>query len=130
MATATDSKSRTTAPSQLHLDKLNAVILKVNDATAHAIENLQEGEKISLKSLTERVARFLGLSQALCAPFVTMFVKSYDRCTMQKGRNGGIYKGKLARKEDLEPRCDHCGQKLRAKRESGEQIAAKSSQAA
>jgi len=120
--TATNSVSNKV--SQLHLDKLNSVILKVNDATAHAIENLQEGEKISLKALTERVARFLGLSQALCAPFVMMFVKSYDRCTMQKGRNGGIYKGKMARKEDMVPRCNHCGQKIRAKRESG-QLAAK-----
>lgn len=125
LTTMTTEITKNSKVSQLQLDKLNAIIVKVNDATAYAIENLQEGEKISLKCLTERVARFLGLSQALCTPFVTMFVKSYDKCTMQKGRNGGIYKGKPLRKEDLEPRCNHCGQKLRAKKGEADAAATK-----
>ncbi len=99
--------------SQAGLDALNAMIQKVNNATQFTIDNLAENEKISLKALTKRVAGFLGLSQSLCSSIVAMYVKSSDKCTMQRGRNGGIYKGKFHK--EVDPRCDHCGQKLRAK---------------
>lgn len=97
------------------LDVLNDTMRKVVGATQFTIDNMSEGERISLKALTEKVADYLNLSQAVCAPFVSMFVKTYDKCSMQKGRGGGIYKGKPVRKADLEPRCPHCNQKLRAK---------------
>lgn len=99
----------------MHLERLNELLRKVNEATEHAIQNLKEGQKISLKELTEKVAHFLDLSQTQCAPFVTMFVKQYDKCTMQKGRNGGIYKGKPVKKQDKTPRCMACGQKIKSK---------------
>lgn len=99
---------------QAGLDALNAMIQKVNNATQFTIDNLAENEKISLKTLTERVASFLGLSQSLCSSIVAMYVKSSDKCTMQRGRNGGIYKGKATK--EVAHRCGECGHKLSARK--------------
>lgn len=116
--------------SDVHLKRLNDVLKKVNEATAQAIENLEDGQKISLKELTEKVANFLDLSQNQCAPFVTMFVKQHDRCTMVKGRNGGIYKGKTIKKIDDTPKCQSCGQKLKPKHLKNQALAKVSGQKA
>lgn len=112
MTTTTTTSAK---PSNVGLANANALIQKVFDATETAINNLAVNERISLKSLTERVAAFLGLPQSTVAAFVSMWVKEHkDICTSQKGRKGGIYRGKPLRKEDLEPHCPHCHQKLRA----------------
>jgi hypothetical protein len=102
-------------PATPGLADANALIKRVFDATEHAIENLTIGERISLKGLTERVSAFLALPQSTVSPFVSLWTKNNsDKCTVMKGRKGGIYRGKPVRKEDLVPRCSHCGQKLRA----------------
>lgn len=109
----TSKNSATETPG---LANVNIVLQKVFDTTEDAINNLAEGERIFLKVLTSRVAAFLALPLSTVGPFVSLWTKkNTDKCTVQKGRFGGIYKGKLPQKKDLAPRCQHCGQKLRAK---------------
>lgn len=99
-----------------HLAKVNVIMRRVCDTTQGLIDILPEGHKISLKTLTEKVSTMTDLPQAQVAQIVSMFVKNYDNCTVQKGRFGGIYKGSVPKKAETQPRCDHCGQKIRNKR--------------
>lgn len=103
-----------------HLAKVNVIMRRVCDTTQGLIDILPEGHKISLKTLTEKVSTMTDLPQSQVTQIVSMFVKNYDQCTVQKGRFGGIYRGSVPKKSEQQPRCDHCGQKIRNKRGTNE----------
>lgn len=118
MATSQKRNASNTTPrvemgTPAYLEKLNGIMSRVFSATQSQVDNLPQGHKVSIKQLTEKVADFLDMPQAQVAQFVAMFIRSYDKCTVQKGRNGGIYRGAVPKKIDHEPRCAACGQKLR-----------------
>lgn len=117
LVTKTDTTPNRSSSSESYLGPLNANMQKVFGATELQIGNLKTGEKISVKLLSARVAKFLNMPQSQVAPFISMFIKSYDKCTMVRGRHGGVYRGSVPRKADTEHRCSACGQKLRKKKE-------------
>lgn len=97
------------------LENLNRVMRIIVSATEQAIEQMEVGSRTNLKCLNEKVSSFVGLPQTVCLPFVSTFVKNYERCWVQKGRNGGIYKGTRPIKHLNKPCidvCDKCNQPI------------------
>ena len=111
-----NDKTEIKSSERLNLDRINATMKKVFDCTGQAIMNLGPNEHISLKGLTRRVSSFLGLPQSTCTPFVSMFVRQDGRCTLKRGPDGGVYRGTPAKKADPHPRCQACGQRIRARK--------------
>ena len=94
-----------------HLEKVNYIMRHICDTAQRIIDSMNEGEKISLSHLTEKVSHVTDISKSQVVPIVSMFVANYDKCTMQKGRLGGIYRGTLAKRQPA--CCSCCGQKIK-----------------
>jgi len=109
-----------------YLNKINEIVRSVSDATNLQLDRMQENQRIHMKDLVRKVASFLNLAETTIAPIVSVCIYSSPNCTVKKGRNGGIFKGRMIRAVRPEPaRCAHCGQKIRANKKLNSPIESK-----
>lgn len=98
-------------------DNLQA-LQRVMDKTFEIFNGMADKERVTQKSLIEKVSESLGLKAEVVKPLVNLAVKQYSGVTVLRGRKGGIIKGVVVTKkaEDTRPRCASCKQVIRAKR--------------
>lgn len=88
----------------------------VFQATKRRLDALELGTKTTLSDLIDKVVAETGAKVSIVNGLVPMFVHDWARKgegSINKGRNGGIFKGGKPRHEDTRKRCDACHQVLR-----------------
>jgi hypothetical protein len=87
-------------------------------ATNKILDALQNGEKTILRDVIDRVVFETKVQQSIVNGIVPMFIHQWANAgngSVNKGRNGGIYKGSKQIRVDPRPRCETCNQVLRKK---------------
>jgi hypothetical protein len=90
----------------------------VFESTKKVLDALQNGHKTTMKDLTDRVVAETKVQVSVANGLVPMFVHAWagrGEGTVEKGRNGGIFKGGKPKRIDPRPRCSECGQVDRRK---------------
>lgn len=86
---------------------------EVFNHTCHIIEKMQDGEKITVRDLVDKVAAEVKMGIGNVHNLVQMFLKKRKDVTVEIGRGGGVYKGGKPKRVDNRPRCTSCNQVLR-----------------
>lgn len=88
-------------------------------ATFDVLDKMSEKERISFPQLFTEVSKKVTSKGTTLQNLVKLAVNQYNDVTVMRGRTGGVIKGKILTKkeQDTRPRCDCCGQVIRAKRE-------------
>ncbi len=114
-------------------DQMSRISIIVNAA----LDKLKDGEKTTLKDLQKLVSDETQQKGSSIGPVVSFIVKqrqtTLNDVSVELGRYGGIYKGirtRVAKAEDVRPRCDHCKQVIRAKKNGPRKKKAKGAEAA
>lgn len=111
------SNTTTATANVLQSDNLQA-LQRVMDTTFDIFNKMEDKDRVTQKSLIEKVSEIIGLNVEVVKPLVNLAVKQYSGITVVRGRKGGIVKGIVVKKvvEDTRARCATCKQVLRAKR--------------
>jgi len=67
---------------------------KIIRAAHKIVEDMNDGDKIKIPELAEKVAAQVNDKEDAVMAIVTGFVRNYDNLEIAIGRNGGVYKGK------------------------------------
>ena len=116
------SKSHSSAPPPktsdpiVKHDRINS-LNSVFETTNVFLESMKEGDKISLRDLSNQVAEKLGLAVSAVKDLVGLAAHNFEGVDVSRGRFGGVFKGERIKKE-IRPKCDACGQTIRAKKNS------------
>lgn len=87
---------------------------KVINATKKQVDKLNNGEKVVLKDLIDMVVSETGVKMYKATGIVNTYLDSSDSgMTVERGRNGGAYKGGKPIRVDKRARCESCHQVLR-----------------
>lgn len=86
---------------------------EVFEHTCRIIENMQQGEKITVRDLVDKVSAEVKMGIGNVHNLVQMFLKKRKDVTVEIGRGGGVYKGGKPKRVDNRPRCASCNQVLR-----------------
>jgi hypothetical protein len=97
-------------------DRIHSLNL-VFDTTREALDAMKQGDKISIKDLSNQVAEKLDLAVSAVKDLVGLAAHNYDGVEVSRGRFGGVFKGERIKKE-IRPKCQACGQTIRAKKNS------------
>lgn len=95
-------------------DTMNSVKESVNKI----LDALEDGEKTTLKDLIDKVVAETKIKVSIANGLVPMVVHewaSFGKGSVEKGRNGGVFKGGKPVRVDPRPRCPECGQVDRRK---------------
>lgn len=87
---------------------------EVFEVTKKIIDTMQQGERIAVKDLADKVNAGLNGSGKNVSALVQMFVKKYPAVSVEVGRNGGVYKGGKPKRVDNRPRCHTCNQVIKS----------------
>lgn len=90
---------------------------KVFSSAKNIIDELEDGEKIIIRDLVDKVVFDTKLSNSIVNSYVDVFVHSYEAVKVEKGRGGGVFKGGRPKRVDNRPRCLSCYQVLRDKKD-------------
>jgi hypothetical protein len=105
----TEQPVRTEAAALAVYEGMNEVF----DHTCRIIEGMQQGEKITVRDLVDKVAAEVKMGIGNVHNLVQMFLKKRKDVTVEIGRGGGVYKGGKPKRVDNRPRCTSCNQVLR-----------------
>lgn len=92
-------------------DTMNIVF----EATKRILDKLEDGKKTTLKDLIDKVVAETKVQVSIANGLVPMYAHSYTGVSVEKGRNGGVFKGGKPKRVDPRPRCPTCGQVDRKK---------------
>jgi hypothetical protein len=88
---------------------------EVFEHTRKIIEGMDQGEKITVKDLADKVhSKVIEMPVGNVTNLVQMFVKRSKDVTVEIGRGGGVYKGGKPKRVDNRPRCPSCNQVVRS----------------
>lgn len=91
----------------------------VLESTNKVLDGLQHGHKTTMKDLTDKVVAETKVQVSVANGLVPMFVHAWagrGEGTVEKGRNGGIFKGGKQKRIDPRARCETCNQVIRPKK--------------
>ncbi len=98
------------------------IYVGMNDVFAHTrriIADMQQGEKIGMQDLSEKVASNIKtLSYNSVHNLVQLFCKQSKEVTVEVGRNGGVYEGGKKQRIDHRERCITCKQVIKPSNKS------------
>lgn len=86
---------------------------EVFEHTRRIIEDMQQGEKITVRDLVDKVSSEVNMGIGNVHNLVQMFLKKRKDVTVEIGRGGGVFKGGKPKRVDNRPRCASCNQVLR-----------------
>lgn len=81
--------------------------------TRKIIDGMENGDKLTVRDLTDKVSAQVNMTYANVMNLVQMFLKECKDVSVEIGRGGGVYKGGKKRRVDNRPRCSACNQVLR-----------------
>jgi hypothetical protein len=90
----------------------------VKESTTKILDVLEHGEKTTLKDLIDKVVSETKIQVSTANGLVPMVVHEWAKegnGSVEKGRNGGVFKGGKPIRVDSRPRCEACGQVDRKK---------------
>jgi len=90
----------------------------VKGSTYKILDLLEHGEKTTLKDLIDKVVAETEVQVSIANGLVPMVVHEWAKNgngSVEKGRNGGVFKGGKPIRIDPRPRCETCGQVDRRK---------------
>lgn len=91
----------------------------VKQSVSKILDNLQDGEKTTLKDLIDKVVAETNIKVSIANGLVPMVVHEWANLgagSVEKGRNGGVFKGGKVPRVDPRPRCETCNQVIRPKK--------------
>lgn len=116
----------------LNMEKLmdNIDLMDVHNTTdlvfksAHKyLEELNDGEKTTIGDLADKVSVDTNLPYSNVLNLVSMYVHQYKGVSVERGRNGGVFKGGKPKKiGDVRPRCETCNQTIKEKKPSSANV--------
>lgn len=78
------------------------------------INDMKQGEKITVRDLSDKVAAQIdNLPSGNITNLVQMFLKQCKDVSVEIGRGGGVFKGGKPKRVDIRPRCQTCNQVIR-----------------
>lgn len=86
---------------------------EIFEHTRQIIDDMKQGEKISVADLVCKVASGVKMTQSNVTNLVQMYLKQCKSITVEVGRGGGVYKGGKPKRIDTRPRCPSCNQVVR-----------------
>ena len=86
---------------------------KIIDISNREFNNLNDGEKITLKDLIGIVVAETGIPTSKATGLVQTYAHECSAVKVELGRNGGIFKGGRPVRVDARPRCNECHQVVR-----------------
>lgn len=111
---ATNSEGADTKVNASAQETMNLVF----ESARKILDVLQNGQKTTMKDLTDKVVAETKVQVSVANGLVPMYVHAWagrGEGTVEKGRNGGIFKGGKPKRIDPRPRCPECGQVDRKK---------------
>lgn len=90
----------------------------VKESTTNILDVLEDGKKTTLKDLIDKVVAETKIQISTANGLVPMVVHQWaneGHGSVEKGRNGGVFKGGKPVRVDSRPRCESCGQVDRKK---------------
>lgn len=108
----------TPASAQRTMDSVKVSTYKILDA-------LVQGEKTTLKDLIDKVVAETNVQVSTANGLVPMVVHEWadnGNGSVEKGRNGGVFKGGKPIRIDPRPRCPTCGQVDRRKQAASKKL--------
>lgn len=106
-----NSENDSHSSAQETMDSVKGSAYKILDA-------LENGEKTTLKDLIDKVVAETSIQVSIANGLVPMVVHEWAKNgngSVEKGRNGGVFKGGKPVRVDPRPRCEACGQVDRRK---------------
>ncbi len=88
---------------------------QIFECTQKYIDTMQDGDKITMSELTDKVAAVVKMPHTRVLNLVSMFLQKNKEVKIETGRGGGVFKGKKKSRIDQRPRCHECGQVVRPK---------------
>jgi len=106
-------KENSPISTEIKINNKSDTMERVFDAARNILDTLQDGEKILIKDLTDKVVAKTQAQTSVVSGLISMFVhEMYDGIVVERGRNGGIFKGGKKVRVDMRPRCSTCNQVL------------------
>lgn len=93
-------------------------MISVRESIFKVLDPLEEGEKTTIKDLIDKVVAEKNIKVSIANGLVPMVVHELAAegiCAVEKGRGGGVFKGRKPLRVDPRPRCPTCGQVDRKK---------------
>jgi len=87
---------------------------EVFEHTRKIFEPMQQGERIGIKDLVDKVTSQVELSSGNVMGLVQLWCKKSKEVTVEVGRGGGVFKGGKPKRIDHRPRCGTCHQVVRS----------------
>lgn len=90
----------------------------VFESAKKILDALETGHKTTLKDLIDKVVAETKVQVSVANGLVPMYVHDWankGEGSVEKGRNGGVFKGGKPKRIDPRPRCSECGQVDRKK---------------
>jgi hypothetical protein len=92
-------------------NSINAISESINKI----LDGLENGERATLHDIIDKVIAETGVQISMANGLVPTLVRNYPGVEIEKGRNGGVFKGGKPKHIDARPRCDTCHQVVRVK---------------
>jgi hypothetical protein len=106
---ATPPVEEVAAPALAVYEGMNEVF----EHTRRIIDVMQQGEKITVRDLVDKVLAEVKMPSGNVTSLVQMYLKSDKSVSVEIGRGGGVFKGGKPKRIDNRPRCNSCNQVLR-----------------
>lgn len=97
-------------------EEASSVYSGMNEVFAHTrniIDTMQQGEKIGIRDLADKVAAQVEMPSGNVMSLVQLFCKRSKDVSVEVGRGGGVFKGGKPKRVDTRPRCPTCHQVVR-----------------
>jgi hypothetical protein len=92
-------------------NSINAISESINKI----LDGLENGERVTLHDIIDKVIAETGVQISMANGLVPTLVRNYPGVEIEKGRNGGVFKGGKPKHIDERPRCETCHQVVRVK---------------